>query len=282
MRARVTISLPTRPCAETVSEAAPAATGAARTVDRFLDGAFALIQAARGAHRCGSDAILLAAMLPAGTAGHVVDLGAGPGAAGFSVACRTQARVSLVDVDAQALAFARDSLALPDNAGFAARIALCLADVGGPAAPFEVAGIASGAIDHVVANPPFFRPGLHRAAPSPDRARARMLGADGLAPWLRRAASLLRTGGTLNLILPTELLPQVLAGADGRFGALDVLPVHPHAARAADRILVRGVKASRAGLRIVPGLVMHDGDGAYSAAARGILRAGEAISWPAR
>ncbi|MGX1100093.1 tRNA1(Val) (adenine(37)-N6)-methyltransferase [Amorphus sp. MBR-141] len=265
-----------------MSGAAPVETAAERTVDRFLSGAFAVIQAARGAHRCGSDAILLAAMLPSDTHGHVVDLGAGPGAAGFSVACRTAARVSLVDVDSQALAFARDSLALPENAGFADRVALCLADVGGPAAPFEAAGLAAGTVDHVVANPPFFRPGVHRAAPSPDRARARMLGADGLAPWLRRAASLLRTGGSLNLILPTELLPQVIAGVDGRFGALDVLPVHPRAGSAADRVLVRGVKASRAGLRIVPGLVMHDGDGAYSAAARGILRAGEAIAWPPR
>lgn len=262
------------------ADAPTAATG--RTVDRFLAGGFALVQPARGAHRCGSDAILVAAMVPTGTAGHVVDLGAGPGAAGFSVAARMGARVSLVDVDAQALGLAGESLALPENAGFAARIALCLADVAGPVSAFEAAGLAAGTVDHVIANPPFFRPGMHRAAPDPDRARARMLGVDGLAPWLRRAASLLRTDGTLNLILPTELLAEVLAGTEGRFGALDVMPVHPRAGMAADRILVRGVKASRGGLRIAPGIVMHEADGAYSAAARRILRAGEGIAWPAR
>jgi tRNA1(Val) A37 N6-methylase TrmN6 len=255
---------------------------AARTVDRFLGGAFALVQPARGAHRCGSDAVLLAAMLPAGTQGHVVDLGAGPGAAGFSVACRTRARVSLVDIDAQALRFAEESLVMPENARFADRIALCLADVAGPVSDFAAAGLTAGTLDHAIANPPFFRPGMHRAAPDPDRARARMLGADGLAPWLRRAASLLRTGGTVNLILPTELLPQVIAGIDGRFGALDVMPVHPREGAAADRILVRGVKASRAGMRIVPGIVMHDRGDAYSAAAVRILRSGDGIAWPPR
>lgn len=263
-----------------MSEAAPAET-AGRTVDRFLAGGFALIQPARGAHRCGSDAILLAAMMPSGTAGHVVDLGAGPGAAGFSVACRSRAQVSLVDIDGQSLKFAEESLALPENAAFADRIALCLADVAGPVAAFEAGGLAAGTIDHVIANPPFFRPGLHRAAPEPDRARARMLGTDGLAPWLRRAASLLRTDGTLNLILPTELLPEALAGTEGRFGALEVMPVHPREATAADRVLVRGIKASRAGLRIVPGIVMHEDDGAYSEAAHRILRSGDGIAWPA-
>ena len=256
--------------------------GTARTVDRFLGGTFALVQPARGAHRCGSDAILLAAMLPAATGGHVVDLGSGPGAAGFAVAARTGARVTLVDVDGQALAMAGESLELADNAGLARRIGVCEADVAGPGIAFEVAGLKAGTIDHVLANPPFFQLGKHRAALDADRARARMLGEDGLLPWIRRAASLLRSVGSLNLVLPTDLLPDAIAACAGRFGALDVMPLHPRAGMAADRVLVKAVKESRAAMRIVPGLVMHDADGAYSAAAARVLREGQALEWPGR
>jgi len=252
------------------------------TIDRFLNGRFTLVQPARGAHRCGSDAILLAAMLPDATVGHVVDLGSGPGAAGVAMAVRTQARVTLVDIDADALALAADSLTRPENLFIAGRVQLLETDVAGPVAPFEAAGIPAGSVDHVLANPPFFRPGRHRPAPDEGRARARMLGEAGLHPWIRRSASLLRTGGTLNLILPSDLLAEVIAEAQGRFGALDILPLHPGTGQAADRILVKAVKASKAALRIMPGLVMHDADGAYSAPAKRILRDGKALPWPAR
>lgn len=147
---------------------------------------------------------------------------------------------------------------------------------------FDGAGLKAGTIDHVLANPPFFRPGKHRAAPDADRARARMLGDDGLLPWIRRAASLLRSGGSMNLVLPTDLLPDAIAACAGRFGAIDVMPLHPRAGMAADRVLLKAVKESRAAMRIVPGLVMHDADGSYSAAAARVLREGQAMEWPAR
>ena len=50
--------------------------------DGFLGNKLTIEQPAIGAHRAGLDAVLLAAALPDGTAGQVVDLGAGVGIAG--------------------------------------------------------------------------------------------------------------------------------------------------------------------------------------------------------
>ncbi|MCR4269269.1 methyltransferase, partial [Nitratireductor sp. ZSWI3] len=55
------------------------------SVDSFHRDAFRLVQPARGGHRSGIDAMLVAAALPDGFAGAVADLGAGAGAAGFAV-----------------------------------------------------------------------------------------------------------------------------------------------------------------------------------------------------
>ncbi|MDQ0315856.1 tRNA1(Val) (adenine(37)-N6)-methyltransferase [Amorphus orientalis] len=252
------------------------------TQDRFLDGAFVLMQRRRGAHRCGSDAILLAATVSGDAVGRTVDLGSGPGAAGFAVAVRTRSDVVLVDMDAESLALAAASLRLPENAGFANRIGVVQGDIEGPVAEFTELGLAAGSADRVIANPPFFEHGRHRAAPSDGRARARMLGEAGLSPWLKRAAHLLRPSGSLHLILPASLLAQALSLMEGRFGAVDILPVHARPNTPADRILVTAIKGSRAGLRIVPGLVMHEPDGRYSDAASRILRAGAAIDRPPR
>lgn len=252
------------------------------SVDGFLDGAFVLVQARRGAHRCGSDAILLAATVPSGASGRVVDLGSGPGAAGFAVASRGEASVTLVDCDSESLAFAEDSLRRPENAAFAARVSICLADVDGPSAAFVAAGLGAESADRVIANPPFFSAAGHRAPPSAGRAQARVLTAAGLEPWIRRAAFLLRPAGALHLILPAALVPELLGATNGRFGAVDLLPVHARSEVPADRVLVRATKGSRGALRFLPPIVMHDADGSYSAQAQEILRAGAEIAWTSR
>ena len=63
------------------------------------------------------------------------------------------------------------------------------------------------------------------------------------------------------LIHRADHLGEVLGACQGRFGALSVLPIHPRASEYAHRIIVRGIKGSRAPLRILPGLMLHDGAG---------------------
>src|SRR5258708_28337702 len=88
------------------------------TEDAVLGGALRLRQPRRG-HRVGHDAILLAAACPAHGSEHVVDLGAGVGAAGLAVAARAPGvTVTLVEIDPDLAVLAADNARLN---GLAAR-----------------------------------------------------------------------------------------------------------------------------------------------------------------
>lgn len=250
------------------------------TVDAFLGGRVEVVQPASGHHRAGLEAILLAAAIEPSFAGTVVDLGAGVGVAGLAVAARCDdASVVLVERDATALACARASLSLAANRAFAARVRIVGADVTWPEAARTAAGLARADADAVIANPPFNRPEEAFASPQAARAAAHVLGDDGLEPWLRAAASVLRPGGRLVVIFRADGLDTLLAACRGRFGALDILPIAARADQPASRVLVAGVGGSRAGSRLLPPLVLHHTTGsAFRPEIETVLRDGAVLS----
>lgn len=249
------------------------------TVDAFLGGRVEAVQPARGHHRSGLDAVILAAALGAGAAGRAVDLGAGAGVAGLALAARAEGlRLVLVEREADLVACASEALRLPANAAFAGRVEVVRADLLAGAAR-KAAGLEAGSFDHALMNPPFHDAGRVRASPDDFRARAHVLGEGGLDDWFRAAAALVRPQGTLSTILPADRLPAILAACDGRFGGLAVLPLHPRADDAATRVLVRGVKGSRAAMRLLPGLVLHGGPGSsFQPGLVAILRDGASLA----
>ncbi len=66
------------------------------------------------------------------------------------------------------------------------------------------------------------------------------------------------------MIHRADALAGVLAGIDHRLGAVTVRPVHPRANMAAIRVLVGGIKGSKAPLTLLPGLTMHEPSGAFT------------------
>jgi tRNA1(Val) A37 N6-methylase TrmN6 len=54
-----------------------------------------------------------------------------------------------------------------------------------------------------------------------------------------------------------EALPALLAAMQARFGAITVLPLIPREGEAAHRILVRGIKGSRAPLTLLASRALH-------------------------
>ncbi|MEM8852993.1 MAG: methyltransferase [Pseudomonadota bacterium] len=240
------------------------------SVDSFLGGRVYLVQPRKG-FRCGSDAIVLASLLPKSLTGALVDLGAGPGGVGFAAAARCPGlSVWCVDRDCDALAHARASLTLVENAGFASRVTVVEGDVADPPAHWSVTVPRATA---VLMNPPYFAADACRHSPDAARDKARALGADGLAPWLLAARRVLCHGGLLGVIAPASRLGE-LVGLAG-FGATKVFPIHSHAGEPALRVVVATRLGRRAALRVMPALVMHDGDGRFSRGAAHIL-AGEA------
>jgi tRNA1(Val) A37 N6-methylase TrmN6 len=245
------------------------------TVDLWLGGRLALVQPKAG-HRVGTDAALLAAAAGA-PEGRIADIGAGVGAVGLALAQRSgRAFADLIEIDPD---LARLADINAGRNGLQARVRVLRLDVLKPDAR-RGAGLADEAADCVITNPPFFDPVTVRASPNLARARAHVLspakGGAALEAWIRASLALLAPGGRFVMIHRPDALAMILAAIERRLGGLALLPVHPSASASAHRLLVSGVKGSKAPLRIAPPLILHGADGRLTAEADAIHR-GEAL-----
>lgn len=249
------------------------------SLDAIFDGRLKLRQFV-GGHRVGADAVLLAAAAGA-PARSLVDVGAGVGAVGLALLQRwPEARGALLEIDPEFAALACENAALN---GLAERARVVVADALAPVSR-RAAGLADGEADLVVTNPPFFEAGTVRASPDRRRARAHVAparegGASGLEAWIVASLALLAPGGRFVTIHRPDALETILRGVGRRLGGVALLPVHPRAGQNAHRLLVTGVKGSRAPLRIAPPLVLHEASGAFTERAQAIHRGEAAIDW---
>lgn len=240
----------------------------ASTTDTILGGRVRLRQPAKG-HRVGHDAVLLAALAPEGCR-RMVDLGAGVGSAGLAFLARApDARGTLVEIAPELAALARENVAAN---GWSGRCAVVEGDVLSLARPSGPDQPQPEAADLVLMNPPFNAALAHQTSPDAGRARAHMAGAELLQAWVTSAYRCLAPGGVLCLIHRPEEMAAILAALDGRFGAAELLGVHPRPGAPAVRLLVRAVKGRRTALRLLPGLVLADAQGLPTAAADAVLR----------
>jgi tRNA1(Val) A37 N6-methylase TrmN6 len=248
---------------------------AGTTTDDFLGGRVRIVQP-RAGHRAGSDAVFLAAAVPAKTGERALDAGAGVGVAGLCLLARVPSlEVTAIEIDARLCALAEDNAA---RNGFADQFAVIEADVIAPTKVLRARGLVREGYDHVIANPPFHAEGEVRAAPDAGRAAAHVMGRGQLALWVHFLTAMAAPKAALTLIHRAECLSEILDLLQGRFGDVAVFPLFPKTGEPATRIIVQGRKGSRAGLRLLPGLVLHGRDGAYTENAEAVLRGGEALS----
>lgn len=238
-----------------------------------MDGRLKLLQPAKG-HRVGHDAVLIAAAAPE-KARLIVDLGAGVGSAGLAALSRLpQAEAVLVEIDPVLAGLAEENIA---GNGLRGRCRVLCADV-------RNLGKKGGAdvppADLVLANPPFNTDGAHRASPDTRRAVAHMAGAETFADWTTAAYRCLSPGGMLAMILRPSELSILLSALEGRFGAAELMPIHPKPGSAAVRLIVRAVKGRRTAPAILPSFVLAEADGTPSAAADAVLRGRAALPFP--
>lgn len=247
--------------------------------DGFFGNRLLIAQPRSGAHRAGLDAVLLAASLGDGASGHVVDLGAGVGVAGLGVAFRLPTvTVDLVEIDQEIAALAEANIAA--NADVTARAKVIVADVLAPAAARRAAGLTDDLADHVILNPPFHVADRSRLSPSPKRAQAHAVAPDAIDGWIRTAAAVLKPSGTLTVIFRADELPRLLVAIGSRFGSLSVLPIHAKTDEPAHRLILRGRPQGRAPLRLLPGLVLHEDNGAFRPQVDAVLRgAALPVNW---
>lgn len=227
--------------------------------DAWLGGRLLLYQPPRGAHRAGTDAALLAGLAIPAPGERVLDLGAGTGAVGLAVLRGEPAACAvLVERDPDLADLARRNV--EENA-LSGRAVVITADILVPAAERRAAGLNAGMADLLLTNPPYLEFGRHRPSPEPRKAMAHSFAEGTLDAWLSVCADLLRPGGRIGLIHRADALPACLDAMQGRFGGLALRPVHARATRPAIRVLISGVKGSRAPLRLDPPLVLQDREG---------------------
>lgn len=237
------------------------------TRGHLLGGRVRYTQPAHG-FRSGIEPVLLAAAVPARPGERVLEAGSGAGAALLCLAARIPGASGLgVERDPALAALAAENA----TANGAVRIGFL-------AAALEVAALPA-AFDHAMANPPYHPAG---GTASPDRARedAKRGSSDLLATWTLVLGRALRRRGTLTFILSAALLPDCLRAMHAaRCPAVRILPLWPKAGRPAKLVLVAGRKCSNAPLRLLPGMVLHQPDGRFTAEADAILRDGAAVDW---
>lgn len=259
---------------------AAAIAGLSVSRDAFLGGAVHALQPARGHHRAGMEAALIAAAVPRDFCGVLVDLGAGAGVAGFCVAAvRSACSVVLVERDPELAACARAALHLPENAAFARRVRIAETDIAAPEPVLAAAGMPVRAADAVVMNPPFYDRAAVTAPRGDARAAAHILSGEGLDLWFRAAALCLKPGGLLIGIGRQADRAAILAAAARFFGNFALLPVVPRAEGRAHRVLYRARSGTHGETRVLPPLVVHAERGnAFRPEVERMLRFGESLS----
>jgi len=244
------------------------------TLDDFLGGRIKIAQPKQG-HRAGSDAVWLQAAVRAQPGDKVLDAGAGVGVAGLCLLARyPQIHVTAVDIDAGAVKLAEANAQLNANS---ANFRAITVDLTAPAETLIAKGLVREGYDQVMANPPFHVEGTVRPAPDAGRAAAHIMEAGGLESWVRFLATFTAPKGMVTLIHMPQALPELLPLLGRSFGAITLFPLFPKGGEAAVRLVIQARKGSRAFMRLLPGLVLHEADGSYTARAEAVLRHGQSL-----
>ena len=227
-------------------------------------------------HRSGTDAVLLAACLPEHSSGLLVDLGCGSGVVGLGALARHAGlRAVLVDKDPVMTRLAAEN---GSANGLSDRLSVVEGDILAPQSLLSPLGavkqnqLGEEGADFVLTNPPFHPAGRVRISPHETRAAAHVLGDDALEQWIKTAGRILKPRGSFLMIHRPDALPFLLQAMEGRFGDIRVKAVHGKAGRPASRLLIAGIKGSRAPFSMLEPLVLHDEAGQRTQADEAIAR----------
>ncbi len=237
--------------------------------DKLLGGRLRLMQPRSGA-RVAIDTLLLAAAVDARAGDRVIEAGSGTGAAALAVACRCPGvEVTGVEIAPDLVEIANRNAAL--NA-LADRVRFIAGDIA-----HRPLALGRGQFDHAFANPPYLEAAAASPPPHSGRARAFVGGDAVLADWLDFCLDMVREKGSVTIIHRVDRLDTILAALHGRAGEAVICPLWPRAGVPAKRILLRARKGMRGGTMMLPGLVLHEAEGGFTAAAEAVLRGAAAI-----
>jgi tRNA1(Val) A37 N6-methylase TrmN6 len=248
------------------------------TCDAFLGGALQVLQPKAG-YRAGLDAVLLAASCRPidATTFRVLDCGAGVGVVGLCLAQRlANAHVTLVEIQDDLARLAAQNISAN---GFEHRMTVVRADLSARLSLIPELAAQVETYDALVANPPYSDVAAGTLPRDPSRAAAHTMALGGLEGWARFMAAMAKPGGTMTLVHRADALTEILHVFQPRFGAIKVKPIHARSNEPANRILVQGIKGSRAPLEIMPPLILYDRAHVATTEVDAILRSGQTLKW---
>jgi len=246
----------------------------ALTDDAFLGGALHILQPLKG-YRAGIDAVLLAASLNLGEhkKARVLDVGSGVGVAGLCIATRcTEASVTLLEKQSVLSGLAHKNVV---RNKFESRVHIANCDV---LAPVSTAKVRQHMFDHVISNPPYYDDNKIRNSANSLKAQSNAMPQDALQHWIKFMAQATKPGGSATIVHLAERLPDILKYFTMYFGEICVQPLHPRLNKKASRILLRGIRDSKAPMQISPGVTLHNSKDSFCPEIERVLR--NPVIWP--
>jgi tRNA1(Val) A37 N6-methylase TrmN6 len=265
--ANSTVSAPPTPVS------VPHGVPASLTDDAFLGGKLNILQPEKG-YRAGIDAVFLGAAIPVKEGETVFEPGIGVGVASLCMLTRCpNIHVTGMEVTA------RYAMMCEENAkrnGFGAQIRVIHADLK-EALRKDVASMPQhGSFAHAFANPPFYDEGTVTPSPTLVKASAHAFSAKELALWIKVMYTMVSLRGTVTLVHRADKLSEILSLMDEKFGDIRVAPLYARAGTAASRVIVQGIRGSKAPMQLLPGLVLHGEGHGFTPDAEAVLREGAA------
>ncbi len=238
------------------------------TRDTLLGGRVVLWQP-RDGYRVALDPVLAAAAVPC-TPGPVLDVGAGSGAITLCLARRCpHLTVVALEPDPLLAVLLRHNIC--ENA-LDHRVTVMAGGLDPDPPPALWRGFAQ-----VVTNPPYLDPAQGTIPHARHRAQHAEAPTLGLESWLTGCRQALRPRGRLTVIHRADRLMALLRSLDPAFGSVHLRAIHPRLSRPAHRVIVQGRLGLKGPPAVLPPLILHHADAAYTAAAEAVLRNGEAL-----
>jgi tRNA1(Val) A37 N6-methylase TrmN6 len=267
----------TSPDQTQVSPQVLAAVPTSLTEDGFLGGRVRIMQPEKG-FRAGIDSVFLAAAVPCEPGETLMEAGIGTGVAALCVL----ARVPNVHITGVEIA-ARHAMLAEENAkrnGLSAHVRVIHGDVKDCLRRDLAQWPTQGSFNHVYANPPYHDADKVQPSPYGLKAQARSFGAQDLDLWIKVLHTMVTLRGTCTIIHRADSLGAILTAMGDRFGDIKVAPLYAREGMAASRVIVQGIKGSRASLQLLPGLILHAAGNQFTPEADAILRNG--LAWRLR
>lgn len=234
------------------------------TVDDFLGGLIKLRQPKIG-YRATSDAVMVAAAVPAKEGKTILDVGCASGIVGLCIGARVpNLSITGVEIQPELVELACQNAALNGQ-----NLTVIEADISKKVP--ELHGIQ---FHHVVTNPPFYTETPARQSRQVEIAYKQVVP---LKKWIDFCLRHLRAKGTFTIIHRAESVPEILSLLNGRLGGIRLIPIWPKQGVNPKRVIIQGIMNSKKPFEIHSGFVMHHHDDTRTDEAERIMREGVSL-----